>query len=187
MKEQEGMEQKFKVPNQVIKSLYADYVVEVMKIRNNYQIDISELRRTGIELGQRGNIEPLVEKIQEYMRHFSVRDKEQFNEMSIKHLFSIILALTNQFVIYNEYPAGQGFVDIYIQKAATSTATYEAVVELKYVRENEKRKINVKKVKQEAKEQLQKYMQDERLEQKENLKKYVIIFYGFEKYEIEEI
>ena len=187
MKEQEEMEQKFKVPNQVIKSLYADYVVEVMKERNNYQIDISELRRAGIELGQRGNIEPLVAKIQEYMRNFSVRDKEQFNEMSIKHLFSIILALTNQFVIYNEYPAGQGFVDIYIQKSATSTVKYEAVIELKYVRENERRKINAKKVKQEAKEQLQKYMQDERLEQKENLKKYVIIFYGFDKYEIEEI
>ena len=30
-------------------------------------------------------------------------------------------------------------------------------------------------------------MQDERLEQKENLKKYVIIFYGFDKYELEEI
>ena len=39
----------------------------------------------------------------------------------------------------------------------------------------------------EAKEQLGRYLKDTRLEQKENLKKFVVIFKGFEDYFVEEL
>ena len=107
--------------------------------------------------------------------------------MNLKHVFSMILAFTSQYVVYGEYPAGQGFADIYIQKAANSLAKYEAVVELKYLNEKNSKKANMKKLKEDAKIQLEKYLEDKRMEQKENLKKFVIVFKGFEDYYVEEL
>lgn len=44
-----------------------------------------------------------------------------------------------------------------------------------------------KKLSKEPKEQLDRYLKDKRMEQKENLKKFVIIFKGFENFYIEEL
>lgn len=99
----------------------------------------------------------------------------------------MILALTSQFITYAEYPAGQGFADMYIQKASGSLAKYEAIVELKYLSEKEAKKANMKKLVKEAEEQLARYLKDKRMEQKENLKKFVVIFKGFEEYFVQDI
>lgn len=107
--------------------------------------------------------------------------------MNLKHVFSMILAFTTQYVVYAEYPAGQGFVDMYIAKAANSLATYEAVVELKYLNKEKARRFNFKKSIKEAREQLERYLEDKRMKEKENLKKFVIVFEGFDKFYVEEL
>lgn len=187
IKELDGMKLKFGIPNFVTEILYSSYFLELTEVAKKYKIDTSEISNAIIELGQYGNIEQLVAKVQEFLFHCSVRDKEHFNEMNLKHVFSMILAFTSQFITYAEYPAGQGFADIYIQKAANSLAKYEAVVELKYMQEKEGKRANMKKLKKEAEKQLARYLKDKRMEQKENLKKFIIIFKGFEDYYIEEL
>ena len=187
IKEQNGMELKFHEPNYVTKTLYSSYFLELTDIAKKYKIDTSEISSAIIELGQRGNITPLVQKVSEFLYHCSTRDKENFNEMNLKHVFSMILAFTSQFMTYGEFPAGQGFVDMYIAKAANSLATFEAVVELKYLNKEKARKFNFKKSVKEAREQLERYLEDKRMKDKENLKKFVIVFEGFDKYYIEEL
>jgi hypothetical protein len=132
-------------------------------------------------------MDDLVKRVQEFLYTCSSRDKENFSELHLKHVFSMILSLTDQFNVYSEFPAGQGFMDMYIQKATNSAAKYEAVVELKYIKEKDARKANVKKLAKEAEEQLSKYLQDKRMEQKENLKGFVVIFKGFEDYYVQEL
>ena len=132
-------------------------------------------------------MDDLVEQVKEFLICCSVRDKENFTEMNLKHVFSMLLAFTSQFITYGEYPAGQGFLDMYIQKSANSLATYEAVIELKYIKEKDGKKANNKKLKKQAEEQLSRYLKDKRMEQKENLKKFVIIFKGFGEYYVEEL
>lgn len=107
--------------------------------------------------------------------------------MSLKHVFGMILSLTSQFIIYAEYPVGQGFADMFIQKSSDSLAKYEAIVELKYLSEKDSKKANMKKLVKEAKNQLDRYLKDKSLEQKNNLKKFVVIFKGFEDYFVEEL
>ena len=187
IKEQNGMELKFHEPNYVTKTLYSSYFLELTDIAKKYKIDTSEISSAIIELGQRGNIKPLVEKVSEFLYHCSTRDKENFNEMNLKHVFSMILAFTSQFMTYGEYPAGQGFIDMYIAKAANSLATYEAVVELKYLNKEKARRFNFKKSVKEARAQLEKYLEDKRMKDKENLKKFVIVFEGFDKFYVEEL
>lgn len=187
IKELDGMELKFGVPNYVTQILYASYFLELTDLADKYRIDTSTIERAIVELGQYGKIDKLVEKVQEFLFHCSIRDKENFKEMNLKHVFSMILALTSQFITYAEYPAGQGFADMYIQKASGSLAKYEAIVDLKYLSEKEAKKANMKKLVKEAEEQLARYLKDKRMEQKENLKKFVVIFKGFEEYFVQEI
>lgn len=187
IKELDGMELKFAIPNYVTQTLYANYFLELTDVAQKYKIDTSKISNSIIQLGQYGKINDLVQNVQEFLYHCSVRDKENFNEMNLKHVFEMILSLTSQFITYAEYPAGQDFADMYIQKSAESLAKYEAIVELKYISEKNSKKANIKKLIKDAKSQLDNYLKDKRLVQKENLKKFVVIFEGFEKFYVEEI
>ena len=187
IKELDRMKLKFTVPNFVTQTLYASYFLQLTDVAQKYKIDTSKISDSIIQLGQYGKIDDLVARVQEFLFCCSVRDKENFNEMNLKHVFGMILSLASQFITYAEYPAGQGFADMYIQKAADSLAKYEAIVELKYLSEKDSKKANIKKLVKEAKEQLGRYLRDTRLEQKEDLKKFVIIFKGFEDYFVEEL
>ena len=182
-----GMRLKFRIPNYVSERLYADYMLQLVDIKDKYKPDTSKLEEAVQKFGEDGDIEYLVKYVQEFLMYCSVRDKENMTEKELKHVFQMMLALTAQYYVYGEYPAGQGFADIYLQKSTNSLATYEAVIELKYLNKEKARKSNIKKLVKEAKEQLEKYLEDKRLSEKENLKKYVIIFEGFEKYYLEEI
>ena len=182
-----GVRLKLGIPNFVTEILYASYFLKLTEHRNKYRMNTIAIEEAMQKLAEQGEIKEVAERVQEFLFHCSVRDKENFNEMNLKHVFSMILALTSQYIIYAEYPAGQGFADLYIQKAANSLAQYEAVVELKYLKESEVKTVDNKKLVEEAKVQLDKYMKDKRFEQKEYLKKYVVIFKGFEDFYIEEI
>ena len=187
IKEADGMETIFTQPNYVTKVLYSSYFTQISETAKKYQIKTDKIENAIIELGKNGNLEPLVEQVKYYIQHFSVRDKENFNEMNLKHIFEMLSMLTEQFAVYGEYPAGQGFADILIKKATNSHAKYEAIMELKYIKEKDKKKANIKKLKQEAVKQLEEYMKDDRLANIEHLKKYVVVFKGFEDYYVEEI
>ena len=52
--------------------------------------------------------------------------------------------------MYGEFPAGQGFADILVEKSTTSLATYEAVIELKYLNKEKAKRANYEKLKDEA-------------------------------------
>ena len=182
-----GMRTRFRIPNYISERLYADYMLQLVDIKGQYRADTSKLEEAVQKFGEEANIEYLVKYVQEFLMYCSVRDKENFTERELKHVFQMMLALTAQYYVYGEYPAGQGFADIYVQKSTNSLATYEAVIELKYLNKEKSKKANTKKLVKEAKEQLQRYLTDKRLGEKENLKKYVIIFEGFEKYYLEEI
>ncbi len=95
--------------------------------------------------------------------------------------------LSNQYYVYGEFPAKQGFADILVEKSTTSLATYEAVIELKYLSKEKAKTANYEKLKKEAILQMKRYIEDKRLNEKENLKKYVIIFEGFDKYNVYEV
>ncbi len=182
-----GMRLKFKIPNYISEQLYADYMLQLVDIKEKYRADTSKLEGAVQKFGEEANIEYLVKYVQEFLTYCSVRDKENFTEKELKHVFQMMLALTSQYYVYGEYPAEQGFADIYLQKSTNSKAIYEAVIELKYLSKEKAKKTNIKKLSKEAKEQMQRYLTDKRLSEKDNLKKYTIIFEGFEKYYLEEI
>ena len=81
----------------------------------------------------------------------------------------------------------QGFADILVEKSQTSRATYESVIELKYLNKEKAKNANYELLKEEGINQMKEYIQDKRLNEKENLKKFVIIFEGFDKFNVFEV
>ena len=182
-----GLRTKFKIPNYVTKVLYANYFMQITEIKDKYKADTNAIEDAMYELGENGEFEPITKCVQEFLFHTSVRDKENFHERDLKFIYEFMLNFTQQYAVYAEYPAGQGFADLFVQKATNSLAKYDAIVELKYLSKQDEKNANMQKLEEDAKNQLEKYMKDKRLANQEILKKYMVMFKGFEEYFVKEL
>ena len=83
----------------------------------------------------------------------------------------------------SEYETGSGYTDIFLQRnPRIPEIKYEWVLEIKYLKTDEEKRIP--QARQEASEQLQRYIQAYRLEGRGNLKTAIVIFIGKNKYVI---
>ena len=182
-----GMRIKFNVPNYVSEVLYASYFTKLIDTKTKYQMETKEISDSLIEFGENGKIEPITKVVSNFLTYQSVRDRENFTEKTLKYVYSLFFSLSNQYYVYGEFPAMQGFADIFVEKSQTSRATYEAVIELKYLNKEKAKTANYELLKEQGVAQMQKYIQDKRLNEKENLKKFVIVFEGFDKFNVFEV
>ncbi|MCL2560054.1 MAG: PD-(D/E)XK nuclease domain-containing protein [Turicibacter sp.] len=92
----------------------------------------------------------------------------------------MILNYSDQYVVYDELPALQGFSDVLVFKSPNSTANYEAIIELKYIKKGDATEAKIEAELTEGTDQIQRYMKDKRLAERDNFKKFVVVFVGFE-------
>ena len=170
----------FKMPNKIIKDVYLQYLSELLQRRADYVLDITKQEKAIVELGRNGKITVLTELVSEFLTHTSVRNTIKFDEKYVKFVYMMILAQSNQFTIRDEYEAKQGYCDLFIQKPSNSTARYEALIEIKYLKKSETTEAKVEKALADGVAQINRYLQDERLASRESLKKFVVVFSGFE-------
>ena len=95
--------------------------------------------------------------------------------------------ITEDFVVYDEFPSGRGYADLFIQKANPSKAKYEVFIEFKYLTKTATNDESMEKKMQEGITQIEGYLKDERLVNREDLRKYVIVFSGYEAVKIHEL
>ena len=172
----------FKIPNQVMKETYNHYFVKIlsdMKIT----FDSNYLRECYKELIVEGKINKITNYIKEILSKVDNRDFIQFDEKYIKLMYFTLLCGNKNFNTYTEYPTNHGYIDVMLFKNGNYSKN-DIMIELKYIKKSDYRK-NKKLLlikKEEAKNQINHYVKDERIP-KENLKKYIVIFIG-EKIEI---
>ena len=177
---------RFKIPNQISEVIYSNYFVKMLSKDEKFNINTKILNDAITDFAMNGKFNKIADIVKEFLTNSSNRNTENFNEKELKFLFMIFLKFSTAYIVYDEYQAGQGFTDLYLQKNMDKKI-YEAVVELKYVKKSEVSKVNKEKLIENAKSQLSKYMEDRRLGNKPMLKKYVIVFLGFEDYILEEL
>ena len=172
----------FKIPNQVMKETYNHYFVKIlsdMKIT----FDSNYLRECYKELIVEGKINKITNYIKEILSKVDNRDFIQFDEKYIKLMYFTLLCGNKNFNTYTEYPTNHGYIDVMLFKNG-NYSKYDIMIELKYIKKSDYRK-NKKLLlikKEEAKNQINHYVKDERI-LKGDLKKYIVIFIG-EKIEI---
>ncbi len=159
----------FCIPNYVSENLYANYFEDIIENRDEYNIEISQIRNAIKAFGTTGNIEEIIKVVSSFLSHQSVRDKENFNEKTLKYVYSLFLSLSEKFYVYGEFPTMQGFADIFIEKSVLNNTSYEALIELKYLNKEKTKGLNIDKLKENGIEQMKKYIKDKRLEKRENL------------------
>ena len=182
-----GMRLKFCVPNYTSEVLYASYFAKLINTKEKYNIETREIEESMFKFGEDGEIEPITKVISNFLTYQSVRDRENFTEKTLKYVYSLFFSLSSQYYVYGEFPSKQGFADIFIEKSSRSNSTYEAVIELKYLNKEKAKTANYEELHKEAINQMNRYLEDKRLSDRENLKKFVIIFEGFDTYHVTEV
>ena len=141
-----GFDVSFKIPNYVSEVLYASYFTKLIDTQSVYKMEVSEINEAIKAFGVRGEIELITKVVSNFLTYQSVRDRENFTEKTLKYVYSLFFSLSNQYYVYGEFPAMQGFADIFVEKSQTSRATYEAVIELKYLNKEKAKTANFQRL-----------------------------------------
>ena len=182
-----GMLTKFEIPNKVIESVYYEYMAELAAIRYNYKLDVSRQEAAILEMGEQGKIDLITSHVANFLEHLSGRNAINFDEKYLKMSYLQILFPTTQYLVFDEFPAKQGYTDLIILRAPISYAEYEFLIELKYIKKGEATSEKIEQKFADGVTQIAEYMQDRRLATRPDLKKFVVVFAGFEVARLEEI
>jgi hypothetical protein len=173
-----GDEQKFRIPNYVIKDLYYRYMYEILEQEFGLQMKVSELRNAFREIAYEGKIDGLVRMVEEFLQKvLSNRDLRGFGESHLKVHILTLLHLSRLYYIHSELEAERGYLDIFLRERPPFEIDYEWVLELKYVRKEELER-ELEQVKLEGEEQLRRYMEKVRPQARYPLKGALMIFTG---------
>jgi len=179
---------RLEIPNETIKRLYYDYIQEAYRETNVFAVDLSEYSDLMSDMAYDGKWEPLFNYIAGRMKEsMSLRDLIT-GEKSIQAFLNVYLGLSDLYIIHVEREMNKGYADIVMEPflARYEGIKYSFLIEIKYLKTQGKRKPGkplIRRLKQEAEEQLRGYAMDGKswksLE-KTTLIKIILIFSGHE-------
>ena len=161
-----------KVPNQVIKDIYAEYFLKVLREEADFVIDVNynEIAR---EILKEGKVDKLLNLLQEYLSNLSNRDYQNFDEKYIKIMFYCIARSTKKFIVKTELELGRNYSDIVLMPKDPNKGYYSIMIEFKYLKRTEENKLAEKQ--EEARTQIEKYSNTEEMKAIQNLNKYTVV------------
>jgi hypothetical protein len=172
------------IPNHVTRVIFWEYFERKLRDRYNIKYDIEELAKSIWHLGFDGEIEPFVSYVSEnVLKKLSNRDLINFDEKYIKVILFSYLITSNLYRPVSEPEIENGYLDIFLERdIRMPDVKYEWVIELKYLKKNEKDRLE--KVKKEGLSQLERYADSRKLEGKKNIKKVLLVFIGKDEFKI---
>ena len=173
-----------KIPNETVKRIDIDFLVNSLELERVFEINISQLEREFKKFALYGDIEVFRYLASIIKESTGIRDYI-YSEQTIKAMYLAYLSLTPYFVIKSEKELNKGFCDILL-KPLNPYVEYIGLIEFKYINRGKKppsqKKIDT--LVAEAKEQLDVYKRDKLVQDylKNGLKlqMVVIVFWGWE-------
>ena len=175
------------IPNEMAKRLYYDYIGDSYRDTGILSLDMSKYSELVNGMAYRGNWRELVEYIAGRMEaSLSLRDLMS-GEKAHQVFWNVYLGLGTLYNVYSEKEMSQGFADLVLVPLSVQYPgiKYSYLVEFKYLKPSEAEKDNspdvVKKLRDEAESQLNRYCLDEKFKKaigSTTLKKLVLIFSG---------
>ena len=161
-----------KVPNQVIKDIYAEYFLKVLREEADFVVDVNynEIAR---EILKEGKIDKILNLLQEYLNNLSNRDYQNFDEKYIKIMFYCIARSMKKFIVKSEEELRRNYSDILLMPKEPNKGYYSVMIEFKYLKKTEENKLKEKQ--EEAREQIEKYSNTEEMKTIKNLNKYTVV------------
>ncbi|MCX6580590.1 MAG: AAA family ATPase, partial [Candidatus Aminicenantes bacterium] len=176
-----------KIPNESIKRLYYDYIKETYEETGAFTLNLSKYEAMMKEMAFNGQWEPLIEYlVQQVDKSMGIRDLIT-GERAIQAFLNVYLGLSALYIIYSEKELEKGYADLVLEPflAQYPQLKYSYIIEIKYIKPQGKKKTlppgNIKKVREEAEDQLKRYSLDEKFQKaigQTTLKKVMLIFSG---------
>ncbi|MCK4257354.1 MAG: AAA family ATPase [Halanaerobiales bacterium] len=173
-----------KIPNFVIKTIFWETFDRKLRERYQLKLSVNELHEAIEMIAYDGELEVYFEFINNnILQVLSNRDLIQFDEKYLKMILVTYLSLANVYKISSEREVEGGYIDILLEKDIRyPDVKYEWLWELKYLKKSERNQLG--RIKKEGLAQLKRYAESDKFNDKENLKKALIIFIGKDEYEI---
>ena len=181
-----------KIPNYTVKTMYWDYMENLIVDRNPEMSFNPSLLREGLtSLAFDGEYKPFFDIFQQkFVSQLSNQDMKGFTEKHIKFMLLNILWQSYYYIPISELENSQGYSDIYMQRR---NFLYPRIItdwiwELKYVKQADVRKeALIASKKKEAREQLQRYKTSTLFKDRKDVRYLAVVFIGKKKYWIEEM
>jgi len=168
---------KLNIPNNVMKEIYSEYFLKILKDEINVNIneDYSEITR---EIALEGKIDKIVELLEQYLQNLSNRDYIKFDEKYVKLIFYCIAMNLKIFRLKSEMEVQRRYPDILLIPKDKEKGYKAVMIEFKYLKKEEANKLQEKQ--EEATQQLKEYAEFEEIKAIENLSIYSVIAVGAE-------
>ncbi len=165
-KEEMG-ELRLKIPNQTIRQMAAEFLKSSVELTNMFEINTQEFISLLIKLIYQNSLEVFDYFAKELDKNSSIRDFID-GESFIKGYLIALLNLSSVFTVISEKETNKGYTDIYLTYARNlKDSLPEFIIELKYLKKDEK----IESILPKAKEQIKKYLHD-----KTNTKGILLVF-----------
>ena len=175
---------KLKVPNKVMKEIYSEYFLEILKEETDLQIRESDYNEMLREIALEGKIDKIIEMLGKYLKNLSNRDFIKFDEKYIKIIFYCIAMNLKIFRLKSEMEVQKKYPDILLIPKDVSKGYKGVMIEFKYLKKEEAGKLKEKQ--EEAKKQIKEYGEFEEIRDLKNIYKYTVVAVNDEIY-VEEI
>ena len=162
-----------KIPNKVMKEIYASYFLQLMNEKAEFRIDSSTSQEILIQLAMEGRIDKIVEVLRIYLNNLSNRDLIKFDEKYIKLIFYCIAMNINSYSTKSEMEVNRNYPDILLVPRDRTKGYKAIMVEFKYIKKGETAKLEDKQ--KEAREQIERYSKFDDIKDIEGLRKYTIV------------
>ena len=162
-----------KIPNQVMREIYADYFLKMLENDTNLKINEKDYNEVLEQMALEGKIDKIIEIMEKYLKNLSNRDFMNFDEKYIKVMFYSIAMSLDIYIVKSELELGRGYADLLLVPKDIDKDYYSIIIEFKYLKKSEENEL-VKKQKK-AKEQIKKYSSSEEIKRIKKLNKYIIV------------
>ena len=165
----------FKIPNQTIRIIMAEYIKEALKESEIFRINLNDFQNTIQEFAYDNSLELFHFLANEIEKNSKVRDYID-GENFIKGFFVAYLSLSPFYAVLTEEESNKGFIDILLRKAPNiEDDIVEGLIELKYISKNKFTEQELEKTVTKAKEQIAQYKTPNK-----NQMGVVVVFKGWE-------
>jgi hypothetical protein len=176
-------EEELIIPNRSMQNLMYGYLREGYEDVDVFSIDLWQFANLVRHMAYQGEWQPVFQFLaQEVEKQTSIRDYLS-GEKVVQTFLLAYLNVTDYYITRTEEEMGKGFVDLYLEPFKYDKVKYAYLIELKYIKRSEFTKELLKDKIEEAKNQLQQYAGDSRVQAGNrgvNLKLVMLIFSGWE-------
>ena len=166
---------KLNIPNKVMKEIYSEYFLKILK--NEINVDINEnYVEISREIALEGKIDKIVELLQKYLENLSNRDYIKFDEKYVKLIFYCIAMNLKIFRLKSEMEVERRYPDILLIPKDRNKGYKAVMIEFKYLKKEEVNKLKEKQ--EEGIKQLKEYAELEEIRDIEGLRKYCVVAVG---------